>query len=223
MNTDKIRKNLATLIAEAEEIFASRHRTRNMITGEHSFIEYVDDVKVIGWYTNGLTLLKSIFGETSEHFIRAEAESRANYLESAQRFQAILKAAVTTLDMGYLFDIAALARADVEKTLIEQAEDLLGSNYYQPAAVLAGAVLEQHLRSMCTTYGISELKPDGKPKTLDPINNELAKSGAYDGITQKLITHLAGIRNTAAHGNTVSSDDAKRIVTEVLALCAKLR
>ena len=73
---------------------------------------------------------------------------------------------------------------------------MLDSGYYQPAAVIIGSVLEDGLRKLCARQEI-ELSP--RPK-LDTMNAALAKSGAYNKLTQKRVTALADIRNRAAHG-----------------------
>jgi hypothetical protein len=59
---------------------------------------------------------------------------------------------------------------------------------------------------------------------MEPLNQDLRQAGAYDANQQKQITYLAGIRNKAAHGESppVTADDAKRLIQEVVSLCAKL-
>jgi hypothetical protein len=68
--------------------------------------------------------------------------------------------------------------------------------YYQPAAVLAGCVLEDALRKICDRKVITL---PSNPK-IDAMNAELAKKGVYNTLVQKRITFLADIRNKAAHG-----------------------
>jgi REP element-mobilizing transposase RayT len=50
-----------------------------------------------------------------------------------------------------------------------------------PAAVLVGAVLEKALRKMCDSQQppILKSKPNGEPKTLNPLIDELKASGVY--------------------------------------------
>lgn len=78
--------------------------------------------------------------------------------------------------------------------LLEQSEHLLEQGYYQAAAVLAGGILEDSLRKLCQTHGVSI---PAKPK-IDAMNSELTKKGIYSVLVQKRITWLADIRNKAA-------------------------
>ena len=73
---------------------------------------------------------------------------------------------------------------------------MLSSGYYQPAAVIAGAVLEDGLSKLCQRRGISL---PAKPP-INPMNDALAKDGAYNSLVQKRVTALADLRNKAAHG-----------------------
>lgn len=86
----------------------------------------------------------------------------------------------------------------------------LSSGYAAAAAVIAGVVLETTLRNMCRDNGI----PLGK---LDKMNADLTKQGVYNSLTQKRITALAGVRNSAAHGKTeeFSKDDVNSMINEI--------
>jgi hypothetical protein len=49
------------------------------------------------------------------------------------------------------------------------------------------------------------------------MNADLAKAAIYNGLMQKRITHLAGVRNSAAHGNKEEFDkhDVAAMIDEV--------
>ena len=79
-----------------------------------------------------------------------------------------------------------MIQAEVFDDFLDQAKHLLGNGYYAPAAVIAGSVLEDGLRKLCAQKGITL---SAKPK-LDSMNAELAKSGAYNVLTQKKLPHL---------------------------------
>lgn len=219
MTPEKVRQNIEALIREGADALASKR--------DYDFDpSTVDETLASQWSTNVMAMLRSAFGENSDHY-RA-AKERTAFLQQRSRhddalkLQGMAKAALAAWDNGYVFHLRQLAEAEVEASLIEQAEELLSKGYYQAAAVVAGAVLEQHLRSLCTKYNVSAQGANGKPKTMEPLNQDLCRAGAYNTIQQKQITHLAGIRNEAAHGNPVSADEAKRLVQEALSLCGKL-
>jgi hypothetical protein len=62
------------------------------------------------------------------------------------------------------------------------AEYLQQEGYKDPAAVMAGGVLEEHLRKLCGKHGVT-VSP--KPK-LDSMNSDLAKAGAYNKNDQRV-------------------------------------
>ena len=104
-----------------------------------------------------------------------------------------------------------LVHSDLFADMLEAAEYLLGESYKDPAAVMAGGVMEQHLRELCRKHGIdtSFTTPSGdtKPKMTDTMNADLAKASAYGKIEQKQVTAWAGIRNAAAHGKFGDYDE----------------
>lgn len=87
---------------------------------------------------------------------------------------------------------------------------MLNHGYYSAAAVIAGVVLETTLREMCANNDIEYGK-------MDKMNADLAKAGQYNKLTQKQITAIADIRNSAAHGekDKFNSDDVKRMISYV--------
>jgi len=104
-----------------------------------------------------------------------------------------------------------LVHSDLFADMLEAAEYLLGETYKDPAAVMAGGVLEQHLRELCRKHGIDTTftTPGGdtKPKMTGTMNADLAKASAYGKIEQKQVTAWAGIRNAAAHGKYEEYDE----------------
>jgi hypothetical protein len=102
---------------------------------------------------------------------------------------------------GGLTPIQELIRAEVFDDFLEMAEHLLEQGYKDPAAVLVGSVLEQHLRKLCDRASIPALSSDGKPKKADLLNSELAAKNVYGKLDQKSVTSWLGLRNDAAHGH----------------------
>jgi hypothetical protein len=102
---------------------------------------------------------------------------------------------------GWLTTVEELLHADTFADFLAMARELNSKGYKDAAAVIAGTVLESHLRLLCDKNGIPTKLPTGKPKTADSMNSELAKGGAYNQLQQKQVTAWLGIRNAAAHGN----------------------
>jgi hypothetical protein len=113
----------------------------------------------------------------------------------------ILKALRNDYHAGNLRSITELIHADVFDDFLAMAEYLLSEGYKDPAAVIAGTVLEGHLRKLCDKNSIPTHKPTGEPKKADAINAELAGANVYTKLDLKNVTAWLDLRNKAAHGH----------------------
>jgi len=127
---------------------------------------------------------------------------------AAARFKspaAILVGALMALRADYAGDrlrtYRELIHAELFADFLEMAQYFVDEDLKDPAAVIAGGVLEQHLRKLCLNHGVPTSDPKGKNLMTNAMNAALAKQGAYGKIDQQQITAWAAIRNEAAHGN----------------------
>jgi hypothetical protein len=107
-----------------------------------------------------------------------------------------------------LQNLASEIESEITADYMGQAENLLkegspGKYDHVPAAVLAGAVLEKSLKTIC-----SQLSPpehintqNGSPLKLNALIDALKKRDVYNELTAKQLRAWADIRNQAAHGN----------------------
>jgi hypothetical protein len=110
---------------------------------------------------------------------------------------------------GYMHTVAELIHADVFADFMEMAQELLDKHYKDPAAVVAGSVLEEHLRKLCDRHNLAVVDGSGRPLKADFLNAELTKAGAYNKLEQKQVTPWLGLRNDAAHGHYDEYDEAQ--------------
>jgi len=211
MNVDKkIIDRLDELIELGKRVLS----TRRSPSPGHITSDFVDVQLANQWLTSCLNLLSRVFGEASAHY-QSLSKHFSSYLKFPDVDQAfgVLLAAKDDYEKGSLFEVKVLIEAELFDDFLEQAENLLRSGYHQPAAVIAGSVLEDGLRKLCEKQGIT--LPD-KPK-LDWMNSELAKRGVYNKLTQKKIISLADIRNNAAHGkwNEFQKSDVEEMLRSV--------
>lgn len=178
------------------------------------------------WQASCVTLLTQLLPKTEAH---AKWIKTANSSESAPSnlipwLVSRLQSVKEDLDLGFLDDLGEKIEGEIASDYMTQAESLLGEcratdHSYIPAAVLAGAVLERHLREMCTRQDppIEILKNNGKPKTLDPLISDLARAGAITSPKASLLRGFAAIRNKAAHGewDEFDRDDVENMVNGV--------
>jgi hypothetical protein len=101
---------------------------------------------------------------------------------------------------GYTQTISELIHADLFSDFLEMAQHLMSEGYKDPAAVLAGSVLEEHLRKLCDKNGLPVTDANGKPLKADRINADLKGANIYSTLDQKQVTAWQELRNKAAHG-----------------------
>lgn len=111
----------------------------------------------------------------------------------------ILRALKADYSAGRLQSFTELIHADLFSDFLEMAQHLLSEGYKDAAAVIAGSVLEGHLRQLCEKHGIATAA-NGKPKKAEAINSDLVAAGVYQKLDQKNVTAWLGLRNCAAHG-----------------------
>lgn len=119
--------------------------------------------------------------------------------DANQRLWALLVALREDYAAGYMRSVEELIHADVFDDFLEMAEGLHTQKYKDAAAVIAGSVLEEHLRKLAAVHNVA-ITSSGKHKKADTINGELVKQGAYNKLEQKNVTAWLGLRNHAAHG-----------------------
>lgn len=198
---EKIKTRITELLTLGEKVLGTRRSPPPNVVGD----DRIDSQLAAQWITSVQGLLDRVFGESSAHFVNF-AKHTQGYVtfSNVTRAQGVLKAAADDYSGGHLFNVRHLIEAEVFDDFLEQAEHLLSVGYFQAAAVICGAVLEDSLRALCLKSGIAI--PD-KPK-LDQMNADLAKAGVYDKLLQKRITALADLRNKAAHGEWKSFSKA---------------
>lgn len=78
---------------------------------------------------------------------------------------------------------------------LKTAEELLKNNFIRVAGVIAGVMLESHLKSVCKTH----LVKLGKKDTLGNFVQHLRSINLIDAITDRKLQRLSDIRNLCAH------------------------
>lgn len=122
----------------------------------------------------------------------------------------VLRALRDDYAAGYMQTIAELVHADLFADFLEMASELQEKGFKDPAAVLAGSVLEEHLRKLAAKSGIDVEKAGGSPKRANTLNDDLAQGEAvYSNLEQKSVTAWLGLRNHAAHGEYDKYDHAQ--------------
>jgi hypothetical protein len=205
------KKRFDELLAQAKQVEDSREMRHGEIFSRD---EYIDNDLLLNWKVKVKDLLSKVCGKESQYFRQFEQDKEGmTYTTNYSIFKslkAIFLAAKEEFEGGYLSSTRTLIQAEVFDSELEQAEELLNSGYSTAAAVIAGVVLETALRELCDKENISHGK-------LDKMNADLTKASVYNKLTQKQITALADVRNSAAHGkpNGFTEQDVANMIGEV--------
>ena len=185
----------------------------------------IDQPRFIAWITKCITLLSQIIKRNNTHWATVEDFRKLPCGEMhLKNGIAALKAIKDDFEKGFLGDLAAQVAAEITADYMGQADGLLqegqsGKFDYVPAAVLAGAVLEQALRRLCDQHQppIETTKTDGSKKTLNPLIDDLKKAEVYNEAKAKQLRVWADIRNHAAHGgfDQFKPADVERMISGI--------
>ncbi len=137
---------------------------------------------------------------TGSHRAEADATKAHAAIQRLPLLIGVLAAMRADIEAGWLVSVEEVLHAETFADFIEMARELHSKGYKDAAAVIAGSVLEAHLRLLCAKVGASPSSPGGTPKKAEAMNSELAGANVYNKLQQKQVTAHLGLRNSAAHG-----------------------
>jgi hypothetical protein len=108
---------------------------------------------------------------------------------------------------GHMRTVEELVHADLFADFLDIAKELLDKGYKDPAAVVAGSVLEEHLRKLAYKSDIPVLDQNGRPRRAEALNTDLAK--VYGEGERKSVTAWLDKRNDAAHPTTTDTSPSQ--------------
>jgi hypothetical protein len=108
----------------------------------------------------------------------------------------LLQGAADRLD-SHLADIRGVVEAEVFDSELDRALELAKKRHLRPAGVVAGVVLESHLKEVCRSHGLTVRKP-----TIGALNDTLRDAGVYDMPSWRRVQHLGDIRNICGHDDS---------------------
>ena len=180
------------------------------ITSKHRVAPSAAKVEEI--YTRLRAAVFRLAPKDSEYEQRArlvETHTKPNDLWRAERLVGVAQSLRRDYQGGFISaSFAALVRSDLFADFLEMAEHLLNTGYKDPAAVLVGAILEEHLRKLCHKHDIATSEKT-KPRKAESLNSDLTSNNVYSRLDQKSVTAWQDLRNKAAHGHFSEYADAQ--------------
>jgi len=197
MKTDRYKVRIDELIMLGLEVMKTQKAAsewRSASVNELSFNELRSGV---------LSFFRTVFGELHPLYKEFDKNVKRSSPSDTNVAIGILKAAKQEIDGGWLVSLKGLVSAEIFSDFLEMSEHLLEEGYKDPAAVMIGSVLEEHLRNLCTTHSVDTFILKGTDqvhKKADIMNADLKKAGVFGPLEQKSVTAWLGLRNSAAHG-----------------------
>lgn len=195
MKIEDIKRRVDELITIAGQVLNTKRAS--------DFGAYVSSEQFNEFRSASLSFLRNTFGTDHPFYVEFDKQAKDASPYDTEVGRGILKAVKQEIDGGWLFTVKGLVSAEIFSDFLEMAEYLLKEGYKDPAAVMTGSVLEEHVRQLCLRNSIPiETIKDGKPipKKADLMNSELASASIYNKLDQKSITSWLDLRNKAAHG-----------------------
>jgi len=195
MNTQDLFKRLDSIELQSRNALS----THTKDTYDH----YVKYELVKGFRSSGLSFLSATFGESHPFYKEFDrVTERSGYHELLGGIE-ILKSVRIEIENGWFKTYKGIVSAEIFSDFLEMAEHLLENKYKDPAAVMIGSVLEEHLRQLCIKNQIDiSHEKEGKliPNKADRLNADLTSKGIYNKLDNKSVTSWLELRNKAAHG-----------------------
>jgi hypothetical protein len=205
---DKLLKINVGLIEEAKGVLASQFDTG--VIGAPTFV----DLQVLYKWWGKVKSFGHQLGTAVKPWQQTlSADPERNTLAFAKLVLGTLEAIKHELENDHLESFTQLVRAETLADLLDQAEHLFEGGYHLAAGVLGRAVLEEHLRTVCDTFGCS---PQKKRATISDYNQALYGLQHYSKIKLKQIDMLASIGNDAAHNSPkLDAADVKKMLSDL--------
>lgn len=165
---------------------------------------YVNYGKQMGFRSATLSFIENLYSSKHNYYKDFDQRVKGHSLAEAESGINILTAIKTEIENDWLLTIKELVSSEIFADFLEMSKHFLDLKYKDPAAVMIGSTLEEHLRQLCSKHSvISTFEKNGDliPKKANLLNADLVKNGAYGVLEQKNVTAWLDLRNRAAHGN----------------------
>lgn len=193
---DRLIQRIEQLIIQGNQVLATKKSSQG-------FGDFVDTGKMKGFRSALLSFIERLYGKGHTFYNEADNALKDTRPSNSEAGISILEAIKDEIAGDWLLSIKELVSAELFSDFMEMAQHLLSQNYKDPAAVIIGSVLEEHLRQLCIHNDIDvviETEDRVIAKKADRLNSDLAKEEVYSKLDQKAVTMWLDLRNKAAHG-----------------------
>jgi hypothetical protein len=209
--TEQLLVQIDKLVAEGELVLTTKfNRSRGDYFDEGD--PYVETQLFRKWLASCQNLIHHI-GKPAQVWQRQFEGPFANQMVTVQSLLGTLQSLREAVKDELLQRLEDLVAADAFANLLEQADELLRKDYVLASGVLCRAVLEEHLRLLCTRH---DCLPPDRP-TINDLNQALYKETQLNKLAMQSVTAMATAGNHCAHNlqPPLSREDVENLLRGV--------
>lgn len=206
-------ERVVLLIELAREVMKTKYSSDAYIAADSVQTEIFSELR-----SSSLSFIRGLYNENHPFYTDFDRKVHIGHAYEIEIALGILNSVKTEIQNGWIVSLKGLVSAEIFTDFIEMSEYLLLEGYKDPAAVIIGGVLEEHLRQLCIINGIEILNLNGKYKKAELLNTDLSAKLIYNKLDQKTVTSCLDLRNKAAHGryNEYNKEQVKNMMKAVI-------
>ena len=157
---------------------------------------YVPSGQWEGWATSAENLIRAVYGQSAPHYVNFKAaylDCKGNE-HAINTLRSLFASAKEDFEAGYIFNVEMRISGEIFGDFVALARQSLSEGQKDVAAVLACAALEDAIKRLARSGGLST---DGK--TMADLVNALKSAGLVAGAQKSLLDAMPRIRNMAMH------------------------
>ena len=193
MIKDNLIKRIDQLLVQGQNVLATKEYSSG----------FVEMGLQMGFRTASLSFIENVYGDSHTYFNEFYEHVNGRGYECTENGLNMLSSIKNEIENDWLISFKQMVSAEIFSDFFEMSKYLLDLKYKDPAAVMIGSVLEEHLRLLCRNNSVAitySKNGDTIPKKANTLNADLTKAGVYGVLEQKNISAWLDLRNRAAHG-----------------------
>lgn len=221
-------KNQDELITQANAILTMGEKVLATETSSTQSKSLVNEEKFHDFRISALSFLGRVFGEVSIYYESFRTEVIHHTASRTRRGIGMLTAAKRELQGDWLATTSGAISRDILLDMLRLARMQYEQDNPRAAAVIAGAILEKELRSLCLARGIplnNEFQGKAVPKKGLQLTGEAYKKKLYDRQDNKAVITWLELYDTAVKGagDSIPDDQVKSMLNQMQAFLTKIK
>ena len=221
-------KNQDELIAKANAILTMGEKILATETGDSQSKSMINEQSFHDFRISALSFLSRVFGDVSTYYESFRTEVTHHTASRTRRGIGILSAAKTELQGDWLETTNGAITREILLDMLRLATIQYDQDNHWAAAVIAGAILEKELRSLCLARGIplyNEIQGKAVPKKGLQLTGDAYKKKLYDRQDNKTVIAWLELCDSAASGtrDSVTGDQVKSMLNAMRAFLTKTK